>query len=89
VHKANRYSTLGAAKVEAGKASMPRALASASWAFVKHYFVKRGLFDGWAGFVIALAYFEQTFYRYAKRYEQDQAWPVPSQAPVCRIVKSE
>jgi len=89
VHKANRYSTLGAAKVEAGKASMPRALASAIWAFVKHYFVKRGLLDGWAGFVIALAYFEQTFYRYAKRYEQDQAWPVPSQGPVCRIVKSE
>jgi len=89
VHKANRYSTLGAAKVGAGKASMPRALASAIWAFVKHYFVKRGLLDGWAGFVIALAYFEQTFYRYAKRYEQDQAWPVPSQGPVCRIVKSE
>src|SRR6187551_3794914 len=41
VHKANRYSTLGAAKVGAGKASMPRALASAVWAFVKHYFVKR------------------------------------------------
>ena len=89
VHKANRYSTLGAAKVGAGKASMPRALASASWAFLKHYFVKRGLLDGWAGFVIAFAYFEQTFYRYAKRYEQDQAWPVPSQGPVCRIVKSD
>jgi glycosyltransferase involved in cell wall biosynthesis len=89
VHKANRYSTLGAAKVGAGKASMPRALASAIWAFLKHYFMKRGLLDGWAGFVIALAYFEQTFYRYAKRYEQDQAWPVPSQGPVCRIVKSE
>ena len=36
---------------------MPRALASATWAFLKHYFVKRGLLDGWAGFVIALAYF--------------------------------
>ena len=89
VHKANRYSTLGAAKVGDGKASMPRALASATWAFLKHYFLKRGLLDGWAGFVIALAYFEQTFYRYAKRYEQDQAWPVPVQGPVCRIVKSE
>jgi len=89
VHKANRYSTLGAAKVAAGTASMPRALASASWAFLKHYFLKRGLLDGWPGFVIAFAYFEQTFYRYAKRYEQDQAWPVPSQGPVCRIVKTD
>ena len=36
VAKLNRYSTLGAAKVVAGRASMGRALASASWAFVKH-----------------------------------------------------
>ncbi len=84
VAKLNRYSTLGAAKVAPGRASMGRALCSASWAFVKHLFFKRGLFDGWPGFVIALAYFEQTFYRYAKRYEQDSAWGLPVQAPVQR-----
>lgn len=87
VAKLNRYSTLGAAKVKAGRASMARALASASWAFVKHLFLKRGLLDGWPGFVIALAYFEQTFYRYAKRYEQDAAWALPVQAPVRRREK--
>ena len=82
VAKLNRYSTLGAAKIAPGRASMGRALGSATWAFVKHLLFKRGLFDGWAGFVIALAYFEQTFYRYAKRYEQDSAWGLPVQPPV-------
>jgi glycosyltransferase involved in cell wall biosynthesis len=84
VAKLNRYSTLGAAKVKPGRASMGRALASGSWAFVKHLVFKRGALDGWAGFVIALAYFEQTFYRYAKRHEQDAGWAPPVQAPVGR-----
>jgi glycosyltransferase involved in cell wall biosynthesis len=89
VAKANRYSTLGAAKIAAGRASMGRALASASWAFVKHLVFKRGVLDGWAGFVIAFAYFEQTFYRYAKRYEQDSAWGLPVQAPIRRAGQSD
>jgi len=84
VAKLNRYSTLGATKVAPGRASMGRALASGSWAFVKHLVFKRGLLDGWAGFVIAFAYFEQTFYRYAKRHEQDAGWVPPVQAPVRR-----
>jgi hypothetical protein len=85
VRKLNRYSSLGAAKVADGRASMPRALVSAGWAFVKHWVFKRGAFDGWAGFVIAMAYAEQTFYRYAKRYEQDAGWSVPVQAAVRRV----
>ncbi|MDQ6679343.1 MAG: glycosyltransferase family 2 protein [Pseudomonadota bacterium] len=89
VAKLNRYSTLGAAKVAPGRASMARALASAGWAFVKHLVFKRGLLDGWAGFVIALAYFEQTFYRYAKRCEQDAAWALPVQAPIHRAGQSD
>ncbi len=89
VQKLNRYSTLGAAKVKPGRASMGRALTSATWAFIKHLFFKRGLLDGWPGFVIALAYFEQTFYRYAKRYEQDAAWALPVQAPIRRNGKSD
>ena len=84
VRKLNRYSTLGAAKVAPGRASMPRALASAWWAFTKHLVFKRGALDGWAGFVIAFAYAEQTFYRYAKRFEQDAGWTTPAQPPVRR-----
>ena len=89
VAKLNRYSTLGAAKVAPGRASMARALTSATWAFVKHLVFKRGLLDGWAGFVIAFAYFEQTFYRYAKRHEQDQGWAFPTQAPLGRLAESD
>jgi len=50
------------------------AFGHALWAFVKHYIFKVGFIDGWAGFVIAFAYFEVTFYRYAKRYEEVQKW---------------
>jgi len=50
----------------------------------KHYFVKAGLIDGWAGFVIAFAYFEVTFYRYAKRYEATQKWGPPPSGAVRR-----
>jgi hypothetical protein len=34
--------------------------------------------------VIAFAYFEATFYRYAKRYEATQKWGPPPSGPVRR-----
>jgi hypothetical protein len=40
-------------------------------AFLRHYIFKRGVFDGWAGFIIAFSYFEVTFYRYVKAVELD------------------
>ena len=69
MHKANRYSTLGAEKIKHKRISMGTALAHAIWAFVKHYVFKLGILDGWAGFVIALGSFEGTFYRYVKALE--------------------
>ena len=30
--------------------------------------------DGWAGFTIALSYFEVTFYKYAKQLEKHESW---------------
>jgi hypothetical protein len=51
---------------------------------VKHFIFKRGYKDGWAGFVIALGNFEGTFYRYAKRYEEDQAWSLPPREKLTR-----
>lgn len=79
LHKANRYSSLGAAKLEAeGKPSgMPTALFHGLWAFIQHFFVKRGFLDGWAGFVIALGNFEGTFYKYAKLHEKTAHWELP------------
>ncbi len=80
IHKMDRYSTLGARKLAGKRVSMWSAFGHGLWAFVKHYFVKRGFKDGWAGFVIALGNFEGTFYRYAKRYEELQSWgPPPSE----------
>ena len=79
MHKANRYSTLGAEKIMHKKLSMGSALTHGLWAFVKHYVFKRGFLDGWAGFVIALGNFEGTFYRYAKAVEMQQGaqWREP------------
>jgi glycosyltransferase involved in cell wall biosynthesis len=80
IHKMNRYSSLGATKLAGRRVTMWHALGHGIWAFLKHYVAKRGFKDGWAGFVIALGNFEGTFYRYAKRYEQDQYWgPPPSE----------
>ena len=77
IEKANRYSSLGAQKLVGRRVSMLAALGHASWSFLKHYIVKRGFKDGWAGFVIALGNFEGTFYRYAKGYEQTKNWGPP------------
>jgi glycosyltransferase involved in cell wall biosynthesis len=84
IHKMNRYSSLGAQKLEGKRVSMGSALGHGLWSFIKHYVFKRGYRDGWAGFVIALGNFEGTFYRYAKRYEETQAWSPPPSEPLRR-----
>lgn len=79
MHKANRYSSLGAEKIKHKKISMWTALLHAKWAFWKHYLFKLGFLDGWAGFVIAFGNFEGTFYRYLKAIEiqNSQQWKEP------------
>lgn len=84
VKKANRYSTLGALKLGERRVSMAAALWHGLWSFLKHYVAKRGFLDGWPGFVIAFGNFEGTFYRYAKRYETQEAWSLPKQPPLRR-----
>jgi glycosyltransferase involved in cell wall biosynthesis len=80
MHKANRYSTLGAEKIKHKKISMGSALTHGIWSFMKHYVFKLGFLDGWAGFVIALGNFEGTFYRYVKAIEVQKgaAWGAPA-----------
>jgi glycosyltransferase involved in cell wall biosynthesis len=72
LYKMQRYSTLGVQRLQNNRvsASMVTALLHAAAAFVRHYVVKLGFLDGWAGFVIAFANFEGTFYRYAKHTEK-------------------
>jgi glycosyltransferase involved in cell wall biosynthesis len=84
IRKMNRYSSLGARKLAGRRVSMAGALGHGTWAFVKHFIFKRGYKDGWVGFVIALGNFEGTFYRYAKRYEEDQAWSLPPREKLTR-----
>jgi glycosyltransferase involved in cell wall biosynthesis len=88
IRKMNRYSSLGARKLADRRVSMAGALGHGTWAFVKHFIFKRGYKDGWAGFVIALGNFEGTFYRYAKRYEEDQAWSLPPREKLTREAPS-
>lgn len=82
LHKANRYSTLGARKLadEGTRAGMSAALLHGLWAFLQHYIIKLGVLDGWAGFVIALGNFEGTFYKYAKLHELREQWALPADA---------
>lgn len=86
MHKSNRYSTLGAEKLanNGRKSSMPKALSRGLWAFFQMYILKLGILDGWPGFIISLGFFEGTFYKYAKLYEQQQSWPIPSTPPIRR-----
>jgi glycosyltransferase involved in cell wall biosynthesis len=77
MHKANRYSTLGAQKLMDQKVSMGNALVHGVWSFFKHYIFKRGFLDGWPGLIIALGNFEGTFYRYAKAVELQRQLPGP------------
>ncbi len=86
LHKANRYSSLGAIKLaQAGRrAGMATALGHAFWAFVQHYLFKLGLLDGWAGFMIAFGNFEGTLYRYAKLHERQAGWRPPASPPLTR-----
>jgi len=75
LYKMQRYSTLGVERLESRgvKPSMWRALLHAAASFLRHYILKLGILDGWAGFVIAFANFEGTFYRYAKHLERQRA----------------
>jgi glycosyltransferase involved in cell wall biosynthesis len=83
MHKANRYSSLGAEKIVHKKISMGSALAHGLWSFVKHYVFKLGFLDGWAGLVIAVGNFEGTFYRYVKALELQKGaeWKEPVSKP--------
>lgn len=74
IHKMQRYSTLGVGRLSerATTPSMSKGFVHGLGAFLRHYVVRLGFLDGWAGFVIAFSNFEGTFYRYAKYTEREQ-----------------
>jgi glycosyltransferase involved in cell wall biosynthesis len=81
LNKANIYSSLGAKAMAGRHVSMWSALGHGLWAFTRMYILRYGFVDGWAGFIIALSNFEGTFYRYAKRYEQENGFGLPRDEP--------
>ena len=89
MNKANRYSTLGVAKLQdRGKTSgVFIAFLHGLWSFIKHYIFKFGFLDGGAGFVIAFGNFEGTFYRYIKLTEAQSDWKVPNVRPIHKVNK--
>lgn len=86
VHKANKYSTLGAEKLaqRGREGTLTTALLHGLWSFFHMYIIKRGILDGWPGFVIALGNFEGTFYKYAKLHELQADWAPPPSPPLQR-----
>ncbi len=84
IHKTNRYSTLGAQKLQKKgiKGSFFKAFIHGLWSFIKHYIFKLGFLDGGPGFVIAFGNFEGTFYRYIKLMENQKKWHPPITKPI-------
>ncbi|MEQ1665908.1 MAG: glycosyltransferase family 2 protein, partial [Bdellovibrionales bacterium] len=64
--KMDRYSSLNATKEfkKNKDSSLITALGRATFAFVKSYFLKFGLFDGRVGFVVAVSSAESAYYKY-------------------------
>lgn len=69
-NKITRYSSLGSKKVLAKNStpSMAGAVARGVVSFLKHLILKRGILDGWPGFIIAFGAAESSFYKHAKAY---------------------
>lgn len=64
--KMHRYSTLFALQNKGKKSSFTKAISHGIFAFIKSYFLKRGIFDGKEGFIISLYNAETAYYKYLK-----------------------
>ena len=66
--KLNHYTTAGAERMQrAGKqGGLGKAIGHGLWAFIRTYFLKRGLLDGREGFIVAVSAAESAYYRYLK-----------------------
>ncbi len=66
INKRNNYAQISASgKLKKGKKSgIGKAFSSAIFAFIRHYFLKKGFLDGRLGFVIAVIQMQYTFNKY-------------------------
>jgi glycosyltransferase involved in cell wall biosynthesis len=73
IQKIQAYSDIYAKQnVGLESSSVLKILFRASFAFFKSYIIKRGLFDGFEGLMVAMAESNHTFYKYAKLYEANR-----------------
>jgi glycosyltransferase involved in cell wall biosynthesis len=74
VDKVNAYSTgLVKDKVDRGKRANPWVMiVYPPWYFFRSYVLKRGFFDGWAGFIASVVMAFYAFMKYAKLYEHER-----------------
>lgn len=71
--KIQQYSQIFAREnVGIREASPFKIVLRASFAFLKSYIIKRGIFDGFEGLMVAMAESNHTFYKYAKLYEANR-----------------
>ncbi|WP_291952567.1 glycosyltransferase [Campylobacter sp.] len=67
--KLQRYSSLWALQNLHKDSSVFKALIRGNWTFFRNYFLKRGIFYGYKGFVISLCNGLGAFFKYMKLYE--------------------
>ena len=73
INKINNFSTLYAKDNVGKKYSSPiLAVASGIYSFIKTYFFKLGLLDGYVGLVISFSHMATNFYKYMKLYEENR-----------------
>jgi hypothetical protein len=75
IRRMDSYSTLGAGQLAAaGKpASIVKGVTHGAFAFLRTYVLRLGFLDGAAGFMLAVANAEGTYYRYAKAWLASRA----------------
>ncbi len=85
VNKINYFADLHLQRQLAEKArwSAPEAVFRAGWRFVRSYFIRLGMLDGYPGFFIAASTAYSTLVRHSRLYEHLQ-----SAQPVCALPKS-
>lgn len=65
--KIDRYSELRREEATSAKL-LPLIVVRACWAFIRSYFIRLGILDGWRGLVIAICDANGTFFKYMKPY---------------------
>lgn len=72
--KMDAYSELFANEQKNRRASSPlKAVLHATWSFFRSYFLKKGVLDGYEGFVISCYNAQSVFWKYIKLYEAQKS----------------